>query len=244
MGCRWVLVSRSPAGSRSSTRAPKKETGRILDEVVAVTGWSRDNARRRLVAAAKLSLAPSGEKFGNGARTVKPVATGRKPRGRKYSYDALKILQIVWASSGGLCGKYLAACMPEYLDLCELHGETNSWPRYSAEVRAELEQMSPATIDRYLAPAKAAALRGKAATKASPLLRSSIKIRKAGDEVEDEPGFFEGDTVAHCGPTLKGEFARSLNLTDIKTGWVYTRGIRNNASKHIWLFTNKGGSGV
>jgi hypothetical protein len=30
--------------------------------------------------------------------------------------------------------------------------------------------------------------------------------------VEAEPGFFEGDTVAHCGPTLKGEFARTLNL--------------------------------
>ena len=31
--------------------------------------------------------------------------------------------------------------------------------------------------------------------------------------MEAEPGFFEGDTVAHCGPTLKGEFARTLNLT-------------------------------
>lgn len=70
-------------------------------------------------------------------------------------------------------------------------------------------------------------------TKPSPLLRSSIKIRKAGDEVEAEPGFFEGDTVAHCGPTLKGEFARTLNLTDVHTGWVFTRSIRNNAHVHI-----------
>jgi IS30 family transposase len=51
--------------------------------------------------------------------------------------------------------------------------------------------------------------------------------------LEDEPGFFEGDTVAHCGPTLKGEFARTLNLTDMVTGWVFTRSIRNNASVHI-----------
>jgi len=68
--------------------------------------------------------------------------------------------------------------------------------------------MSAASIDRYLKPAKATdQIRGVATTKPSVLLRSSIKIRKSGDEVESEPGFFEGDTVAHCGPTLKGEFA-------------------------------------
>src|SRR5699024_11541986 len=67
----------------------------------------------------------------------------------------------------------------------------------------------------------------------SPLLRNSIQVRRAGDEIEDRPGFFEGDTVAHCGPTLKGEFARSLNLTDMHTGWVHTRSIRNNAPGHI-----------
>ena len=70
-------------------------------------------------------------------------------------------------------------------------------------------------------------------TKPSPLLRSSIKVRKAGDEVEAEPGFFEGDTVAHCGPTLKGEFARTVNLTDVHTGWVFTRTVRNNAHIHV-----------
>ncbi|MGB3829769.1 MAG: DDE-type integrase/transposase/recombinase, partial [Ornithinimicrobium sp.] len=64
-------------------------------------------------------------------------------------------------------------------------------------------------------------------------LRTSIAIRRAGDEVEAEPGFFEGDTVAHCGPTLKGEFARTLNLTDVHTGWVFTTTVRNNANVHI-----------
>ena len=77
------------------------------------------------------------------------------------------------------------------------------------------------------------ALRGRAMTKPSPLLRSSITIRRAGDEVDAEPGFFEGDTVAHCGPTLKGEFARTLNLTCMFTGWTFTRSIRNNAHVHI-----------
>jgi IS30 family transposase len=134
-----------------------------------------------------------------------------------------------------LCGKYLAAAMAGLLAALEHHGELVAGRRgYSPEVRAELLAMSAATIDRYLAEArKAGALRGVAATKPSPLLRTSITIRKAGDEVEAEPGFFECDTVAHCGPSLIGEFARSVNFTDVLTGWVFTRSIRNNAHVHV-----------
>ena len=125
--------------------------------------------------------------------------------------------------------------VPRGLDGLERHGElVEGVDRYSSAVRGELLAMSAASIDRYLKGAKATdQIRGVSTTKPSPLLRSAIKIRKAGDEVEAEPGFFEGDTVAHCGPTLKGEFARTLNLTDVHTGWVFTRTVRNNAHVHI-----------
>lgn len=211
--------------AKAYAKASKKDKGRVLDQVVAVTGWSRDNARRRLVAAAQRPPGPG--------RTV-PVKL-RKQRSPKYSYDALRVLQKVWAASGGQCGKYLVVSMQLQLAGLERHGElVEGVDRYSDEVRRELLAMSAATIDRYLAGAKATdQIRGVSTTKPSPLLRSSIKVRKAGDEVEAEPGFFEGDTVAHCGPTLKGEFARTLNLTDVHTGWVFTRSVRNNAHVHI-----------
>jgi hypothetical protein len=211
--------------ARAYAKASKKDKGRVLDQVVAVTGWSRDNARRRLVAAAN-------KPPGSGRQVARQP---RKPRAPKYSYDTLRVLQRVWAASGGQCGKYLAASMQVQLDGLERHGElVEGQDRYNAGVRAELLSMSAASIDRYLKPAKAKdQLRGTATTKPSPLLRSSIKVRKAGDEVEAEPGFFEGDTVAHCGPTLKGEFARTLNLTDVHIGWVFTRTVRNNAHAHI-----------
>jgi hypothetical protein len=222
------MESRADVTSRYAkayVRASKKDKGRVLDQVVEVTGWSRDNARRRLTAAAK--RAP-----GSGRQVAKPP---RKPRSPKFSYDAVKVLQKVWAASGGQCGKYLAASMRTQLDGLERHGElVHGQDRYSATVREELLAMSAASIDRYLKPAKASdQIKGTSTTKPSPLLRSSIKIRKAGDEVEAEPGFFEGDTVAHCGPTLKGEFARTLNLTDVHTGWTFTRTVRNNAHAHI-----------
>ncbi len=211
--------------AKAYVKAGKKDRGRILDEVVAVTGWSRDNARRRLTVAA--SRPP-----GAGRQVGKQ---SRKPRASKYGYDTVKVLQRVWAASGGQCGRYLAVSMRTQLDGLQRHGEfTFGVDRYSEAVRAELLAMSSASIDRYLKAAKATdQIRGVSTTKPSLLLRSSIKIRKAGDEVEAEPGFFEGDTVAHCGPTLKGEFARTLNLTDVHTGWVFTRTVRNNAHIHI-----------
>jgi hypothetical protein len=211
--------------ARAYVKASKADRGQILDQVVEVTGWSRDNARRRLTAAARRPP-------GAGRQVAKRPRRQRKP---KYSYDALKVLQKVWAASGGQCGRYLAASMAVQLAALERHGElVPGRDRYGPEVRAELMAMSSATIDRYLRPAKAGdQIKGKSTTKASPLLRSSVKIRKATDEVETSPGFFEGDTVAHCGPTLKGEFARTLNLTDVRIGWVFTRTVRNNAHTHI-----------
>jgi hypothetical protein len=94
--------------------------------------------------------------------------------------------------------------------------------------------MSAATVDRYLKDERVRMrLKGISATKPGALLRNSIKIRKAGDEMAAEPGFFEVDTVAHCGPTLKGEFARTLTLTDVHLGWIHLEAMRNNAHVHI-----------
>jgi hypothetical protein len=228
MGSELSMRSRAEVTTKFAARyakATKKDRGWILDQVVEVTGWSRDNARRRLRAAASGRPGPG--------RAV--VVRERKPRSPKYSYEAFKVLQLVWAASGGQCGKYLAVSMCLQLDALERHGElVVGQDRYSPAVREELLSMSAATIDRYLKTEKARdQISGLSTTKRSLLLRNSIKVRRSGDEVEAEPGFFEGDTVAHCGPTLKGEFARTFNLTDVHTGWVFTRSIRNNAHTHI-----------
>ena len=219
MGARVEITKKYATAYR---RASKKDKGQILHQVCSVTGWSRDNARRRLIDAGR-------------AGTTVSKMDRRKRRPAKYSLQARNVLTRVWAVSGGQCGKYLAVSLPALLDSLENHDElVHGSHDYSPGVRSELEAMSAATIDRYLAPARATdQLRGISTTKAGALLRSSITIRKAGDEVEAEPGFFEGDTVAHCGPTLRGEFARTLNLTCVHTGWGFTASMRNNAS--VWV---------
>jgi len=67
----------------------------------------------------------------------------------------MKVLQRVWAASGGQCGKYLAVSMAIQLDGLERHGElVGGVDWYSPAVRGELLTMSAASIDRYLQPAR------------------------------------------------------------------------------------------
>jgi hypothetical protein len=200
-------------------KASKKDKGRILTQVTDTTGLARSSARRLL----------------NGPRLPDPSdqVDKRALRPRGFSDDARATLRHVWMLAGMPCGKYLKVMLPAWLPLLADAGDLDR-PWCTDEALAEVCSMSAATIDRYLAPArKAMALKGAATTKSGRLLRNSITIRKAGDELEMIPGMIEADTVAHCGPTLLGEFARTLTMTDMATGWTEEYSIRNNASKWI-----------
>lgn len=187
-------------------KASKHDKGRVLDEIMAATGVARSTARR-LVSGPRLP--DPGEQIDQ-----------RQLRARTYSDAARELLVHVWKLMGLPCGKYLVVMLPQWLPLLDAAGDLDH-PFGTPAAIAELESMSAATIDRYLAPARAGfELKGKSATKPGPLLRNSIMIRKAGDELEDVPGMLECDTVAHCGPTLQGEFARTLTMTDMSTGWT------------------------
>lgn len=200
-------------------KASKKDRGRILDEVMATTGTGRSTARRMLT----------------GPALPDPVeqVDRRKLRPKSYGDEARALLEHVRALMGLPCGKYFVVMPPIWLPLLDEAGDLAKPFATPASV-GELEAMSPATIDRYLAGARRAmALKGIATTGPPPLLRNSIGISKAGDEPPSVPGVIEADTVAHCGPTLKGEFCRTLTMTDLVTGWTENASTRNNASKRV-----------
>jgi len=80
--------------------------------------------------------------------------------------------------------------------------------------------MSPPTIDRILKPLRAKyRLKGKCTTKPGTLLRKQIPI-KTNQWDESRPGFVEADTVAHCGVRIEGDYANTVDLVDIATGWT------------------------
>ena len=157
-------------------------------------------------------------------RSVKP---------RLYGDDTRLLLEHVWMLMGMPCGKYFVVMRDLWLPLLDEAGDLDKTFATDA-ARSELGAMSAATVDRYLGPARdRMRLKGISTTKSSPLLRTSIKIRTVADERDGRPGAIEADTVAHCGPSFIGEFARTLTMTDMVTGWTENASIRNNAS--LWI---------
>ena len=200
-------------------KASKADKGKILDRVVATTGMGRSTARRMLTGP---RLPDPGEQV-----------DGRTLRARGFGDDARALLEHVWALMAMPCGKYLVVMLELWLPLLAAAGDLDK-PFATEAALAELKTMSAATVDRYLKPARdAMRIKGISTTKPSPLLRNSISIRTCADEVPKAPGVIEADTVAHCGPSLIGEFARTLTMTDLVTGWTENASIRNNACKWI-----------
>jgi Integrase core domain len=216
MAARRQVTNKLRLKYRKASKADKSE---ILDRVVATTGMGRSTARRML----------TGPRLPDPAEQV----DGRTLRPRGFSDDARALLEHVWALMGMPCGKYLVVMLGLWLPLLIAAGDLDK-PFATEQALAELKAMSAATVDRYLKPARdRMRIKGISTTKPSPLLRNSIAIRTCADETPDTPGVIEADTVAHCGPTLIGEFARTLTMTDVVTGWTENCSIRNNASKWI-----------
>jgi hypothetical protein len=199
--------------ARRYHRASKAEKGRMLDELCALTGWTRRHARRALT-----------QVFSGKA------AAARKPRQRIYGEEILEPLRFVWATLGGPAGKRLAPFMAEVVQALERHGELE----LSAEVRAKLLAISAATIDRALAPDRARLkVRGRSGTKPGSILRRQIPIRTFAEWDEARPGFCEVDLVAHDGGDPNGSFCHTLDLVCVATGWTEMRAIRTKAQRWV-----------
>lgn len=81
----------------------------------------------------------------------------------------------------------------------------------TCDQRGGLLQMSAATIDRRLAPARRRlGVKGRSGTKPGTLLKRHIPIRTFAQWDERRPGFLEVDLVAHDGGNASGDYCQSL----------------------------------
>jgi transposase InsO family protein len=112
------------------------------------------------------------------------------------------------------------------------------WPAFkiNEEIAQKLKKISPATIDRYLKKDKEAMkVKGKSLTKPTYSLKSRIPIRTFyTSEERKTPGFWQIDTVHHCGQFTSGQYLHTLTATDIASGWIELRSLLNNAQR--WTF--------
>lgn len=213
--------------ARRYQRAVKRQKGVILDEFTALTGYNRSYASHILHNWGRKRYLQLG------GRTVAAVlGAPRKPRRhrqREYGEGALlSALRSLWEVSDYLCGKRLAPFIREALPVLEGFGEI----RLDEQTREKLMRISPATIDRLLKKdKKKLALKGRARTKPGTLLKHQVPIRTFSDWNEARPGFCEMDLVSHDGGDAAGEFAYTLDVTDVSTGWTETEAVRNRAQK-------------
>lgn len=178
-------------------RENKEGKGKILDEFVKVTGYHRKAAIRLITATAK-------------------TTTGHRGRPARYR-SVLPSLKAIWEASDRLCSKRLQPFLPELIQVLRINNELY----LDAFTEARLMQMSPATIDRLLAPYRQAGGRKAASTtRSGDLLKNMIPIRTFTDWQEDKPGFLEIDLVAHCGENVAGFYLNTLSAVDVASGWL------------------------
>ena len=207
-------------------KAGKKEKGRILDELVALTGYNRCYAVNLLRWDGKVIRA---------GRRVRLVGDLRKKakraRHRLYDETVLGGLKAIWAIMDCICGKRLAAILPEVIPILEKHREVV----FDVVTRKKLLQISASSIDRLLAAERRKwMLRGRSGTKPGSLLKHQIPIRTFADWNEKQAGFVEIDLVGHDGGDASGDFCQTLDVTDVASGWTETQAVINKAQ--VWVF--------
>lgn len=116
-----------------------------------------------------------------------------------------------------MCSKRLHHFLPELLNILKRSGSHV----ISREVETDLRALSASTIDRLLRACHQKGGRGRfSTTRAGTLLKNSIPIRTFTDWTENSPGFFEADTVAHCGDSVEWFYLNTLSAVDVATGWI------------------------
>jgi hypothetical protein len=187
---------------RRYTGADRKTKGQLLDEMEAVIGLHR----KSLVRLMRSSLE-------------------RMPRSREreetYGADVDDALRVIYESFDCICAERLTPNLVWMACHLDQHGELEVTPK----LLEQLARISISTVERRLSrirqdqprlPRKKPRARNKLLQNI-PMLRLDWNIL--------EPGHFETDLVHHCGPTASGEYACTLQMIDVATGWSERRAV-------------------
>lgn len=183
----------------------KKSLTKIIDTVKKVTGLQRKSVIRFFN---RRCAAPSWKEV-------------KETRGRPLSYttDVTEALKKVWEAGGEVCGELLHPVVPEYVKIFK---RDQMWELEDL-VTNKLLTMSLGTMKNRVSQFSKERRKGRGlASTQSSQLKYIIPIFH-GDWNLKLPGTGQIDTVVHCGHSLTGNMAFTLNYIDVATLWDISR---------------------
>ena len=139
----------------------------------------------------------------------------RRQRGKTYGGDVRYALSVIAESFGYPCAERSHGNLVWMADLLVEHGELQLTPA----LRDKLEVISVSTIHRLL---KKVSKDEHCAPRSRPKARNALAASISAGRLpwdETEPGHLEIDLVHHSRESSQGEYAYSLQMVDVATGW-------------------------
>jgi hypothetical protein len=179
-------------------KASRKEKGRIIDAIEIITKMHRKAVIRAFRREQMRSVINPSKKPG-------PAVT--------YTNDVTAALKEIWSAGNEVCGELLHPVINEYITILI---RDKMW-KYGDEVTEKLRLMSLGTVKRRVGNffKICRGRKGISATKPSAL-KKIIPVFN-GPWEDKPPGFGQVDTVVHCGSSLLGTMAYTLNYIDAAT---------------------------
>lgn len=185
-------------------KASRKEKGHILDHLVAILGLHRKAAIRSLA-----------------REQMRDRLKPKKKPGPKITYtpDVIAALKDVWEAGNEVCGELLHPVVGEYVNILIRDG---MWS-HSEIATKKLLRMSERTMKRRVGHFFKIRRGRKGISATSPSALKRIIPVFMGPWEDKSPGYGQIDTVVHCGSSLLGDMAYTLNYTDAATYLVIPR---------------------
>jgi len=169
---------------------------RLLDELVEVTGYNRKYAIRLL------------------SKKAWPAVVKPRRRRRRLYDECMPVVALVWEALDYCCAERLHPRLLPVAEQLSRHHIVYLTP----EIAHQLSSISRATLGRRLKEMPNPKTRVITRPRAGSLIKTDIPIGRY-EWNESRPGALEADVLEHNGGSTSGQYACTLSVTDVVTGW-------------------------
>ncbi len=196
-------------------KANRKARSKILDQLVATSGYHRKHA---------IALLRGKRRWREGQQPIR-----RQRRGIYTDEDKRAVLWLAELFDQIGSERLRVALNTELADLWRHEQLPVSRACYE-----RLQRISPSTMDRLRRSERRVVARTRGGTKPGALLKSQIPIRTFAEWDDKRPGFMEADLIQQDGGNASVFFACTLTMSDVGSGWTELRAVLTKAQMHVF----------